>query len=471
MKTNPRFPILVIDDDQNSLQGFELFLMNQGYNNILLCDDPRNVEEILENETVSILLLDLSMPHIPGEELLARIVEKHPDIPVLIITGNTEIETAVRCIKTGAYDFFLKSAKPDELAPAISRAIDNRNLHLEISNLRKCVLTETLDNPEVFSNIVTNNSTMISIFRYIEAIAPSPEPVLITGECGVGKEMISNALHDLSKRSGDFVSVNIAGLDDTLFSDTLFGHKKGAYTGAENVRKGLIEKAFGGTLFLDEIGDLSPASQVKLLRLIQEKEFYPLGSDTPVKSEVRIIAATNHNLEALLEKNEFRNDLYYRLNTHRIRIPSLKERVDDIPLLISFFIEEAVKSYKKPKPEVDPQVQESLLGYGYPGNIRELRSIIFDAVCLAKNDKITMDLIQTHLKDAIENGNGDASIIEGKSRIQFTGKLPSLKETANLLIEEALKRTNGNQTHAAKILGITHQALNKRLKGKTEDNQ
>ena len=288
----------------------------------------------------------------------------------------------------------------------------------------------------------------------------------------MGKEMVAKAVHKLSNRKGDFVPVNVAGLDDHVFADTLFGHKKGAFTDAREARSGLIEQAAGGSLFLDEIGDLSTTSQVKLLRLLQEGEFFPLGSDVAKRSSARIVVATNQNLDALQSSGQFRKDLYYRLCDHQIHIPPLRSRREDLPLLAEHFLEKASKTLDKNKPTPPAELITLLSTYHFPGNIRELESMIFDAVSSHKSGKLSMDLFKAHISKAhpFSGIDSEDSIPQKHALIGFSDQLPTLKQIEQLLIDEAMKRSNGNQSIAALSLGISRQALNKRLKKADRDN-
>jgi DNA-binding NtrC family response regulator len=299
----------MVDDEAQALDSFETVLLFTSINNIIRCQDSRNVMPLLSRQEIEVMLLDLSMPHITGEELLSLVTRDFPEVPVIIITGSNDVETAVACMKSGAFDYMVKPVEKSRLISGVKRAIEIRELQRENRLLRAHVLTDQLEHPEAFSEIVTNSGTMRSIFQYIEAISNSPQPVLITGETGVGKELVAKAIHTLSNRKGNFVPVNVAGLDDNVFADTLFGHKKGAFTGADQPRSGLIEQASGGTLFLDEIGDISLTSQVKLLRLLQDGEFLPIGSDIVKHSDARVVVATNQNLQTLQESGKFRKDL------------------------------------------------------------------------------------------------------------------------------------------------------------------
>ncbi len=468
----PPNPIIMVDDEYHILKSFDIVLRKNGFNNVIPCQDGRALMDLLKKQEMEVLLLDLTLPHIGGEELLPDINRDFPELPVIIVTGDNKIETAVACIKQGAFDYIVKPVEEDRLVGAVKRAVEVRELRLENSKLKQRIFTPQLEHPEVFARIITANPKMQSIFHYTEAIAGSAEPVLITGETGVGKELIARAFHTLSRRAGKFMSVNVAGLDDHLFSDTLFGHKKGAFTDAYQERKGLVEQAAGGTLFLDEIGDLSAASQIKLLRLLQENEYYPLGSDAPHYSDVRVIAATNQDIYQLQESGKFRKDLFYRLKVHHVHIPPLRERVDDLPLLIDHFLEEAARDLGKKKPTPPNELPILLSTYHFPGNIRELRSMVFDAVSTHKAKKLSMDKFKAFIdkNKSVHFGNGDKTDAEKEPMIFFSKRLPTLKQVQQILVKEAMNRAKDNQSIAANILGVTRQALNKRLKDEKEKN-
>ena len=462
----PSFPILIVDDEKHLLNSYEMTLNYTGINNIILCNDSRNVYSTIADYPVRLVLLDLSMPFISGEELLEKLKEEYPDITVIIITGNNDIHTAVKCMKRGAADYLVKPIEENRLVSSVKNAIEIQELQRQNYLLKERILTNKLEHPEIFSEIVTQNEKMKSMFQYMEAISKTSEPVLITGETGVGKELVAKAMHDLTGRNGKFVTTNVGGLDDQMFTDTLFGHKKGAFTGADKDRSGLIEKAAGGTLFLDEIGDLSIASQVKLLRLLQEHEYYPLGTDEPRYSEALIIVSTNVDLFKLKDEGKFRKDLFYRLNVHNIQPVPLRERFDDLPLLLDYFLNEAAQKMGKPKPTPPPELITLLSLYRFPGNIRELKAMVFDAVSTHKSKILSME----SFKQAIEkNKRGEIPAAAdkdstGQAYLEFHGQLPTLKEAQKLLIDEAMKRANNNQSLAAQILGISRQALNQRLK-------
>jgi DNA-binding NtrC family response regulator len=322
-----------------------------------------------------------------------------------------------------------------------------------------------IENPQAFLEIITNNRDMLSIFKYAESLAHSSQSVLITGETGVGKELLARSIYTLSKLKGRFVAVNVAGLDDNVFSDTLFGHVKGAFTGADRPRKGLIEHAADGMLLLDEIGGLSSASQVKLLRLLQEGEYLPLGQDEIKKTNARIVTSTNENLWALMRLEKFRKDLNFRLRTHHIHLPPLRDRIDDIPLLVDHFLEKSALTLKKKKPTPPKELFSRLETYAFPGNVRELESMVHDAVTIHTGKMLSLDMFKLHINREQETSELPARIeTEPNVHLTFGEKLPTIKEAGNMLVIEAMKRANGNQTLAASMLGITRQALSKRLK-------
>jgi DNA-binding NtrC family response regulator len=471
----PLHPVLLVDDEEVWLHSFSLTLRSAGIHNILTCQDSRAVMDILNSQAVSLMVLDLTMPHINGAEILIKTVEEYPHIPVIIISGLDQVETAVNCIKQGAFDYFTKVSEENRLVSGVERAIEVGKLRRENSSLKEHFLEDRLDHPEAFAHIITRNKKMRTLFQYMEAIAASCEPVLITGETGVGKELFAQALHKLCHGDAPFVVANAAGLDDTMFADTLFGHRKGAFTSADSARDGLIKKAAGGTLFLDEIGDLSQSSQVKLLRLLQEKEYFQLGSDLARKTNARMIFATHRDLDTLQKEGAFRTDLFFRLRAHHIHIPPLRERLDDLPLLFDFFLEEGAKKLSKKIPAYPKELTLLMATYTYPGNIRELNHIIFDALSHHKDKMLSMENFKKYIHNQTlpSDSNVDRTLLKSEDSSLFSvlNQLPTLKESSNLLIQEALHRSGGNQAIAADMLGITRQALNWRLKSPKKENQ
>ena len=347
------------------------------------------------------------------------------------------------------------------------RVVEIGDLRSENRQLKQRLSSNRPEHPEVFSDIITQNPAMYAIFRQVESIAVTGDTVLITGETGVGKEKIAEAIHRLSGRSGAFVPVNTAGSDDHLFSDMLFGHEKGAFTGADSDRRGLIEQASGGTLFLDEIGDLAMESQLKLLRLLEDGQYYRLGDDTPRRCEARTVVATNRTIESLMTDGTFRDDLYFRLRTHHVHLPPLHERKADIPLLVSHFLERAAEALGKKTPVPPPELFTLLETYHFPGNIRELEGMVRDAVSRHKGGVLSTESFRQEIDEQTSVLHGGA--LPGAGEVGFAEalasarSLPSLKEVEPLVIAEALKRADGNQTIAAQLLGISRKALNNRL--------
>ena len=368
-----------------------------GISQVITLDDARNVAPLLSEHAVGAMLLDLSMPELSGRALLDQVTADYPDVPVIVLTATNDLETAVACMQAGAKDYLVKPVEASRLTSALKRVIEVRALEAELLSLKARVLEETPHEHSAFADIVTHDRSMFAIFRYLEAIAPSPQPVLITGETGTGKELVARAVHRLSGRPGDLVTVNTAGLDDTLFTDTLFGHTRGAFTGADRPREGLVSIASDGTLFLDEIGDLAMASQVKLLRLLQDGGYYPLGADRPRQCRARIIVATNRDVARAVADGTFRNDLYYRLRIHHFALPPLRARLDDLPLLVDHFVERAATTLGKPAPAVPAALYTLLKIHPFPGNVRELEAMVFDAVARQKGSVLGLQ----SFKDAI----------------------------------------------------------------------
>ncbi|MEW5722363.1 MAG: sigma-54 dependent transcriptional regulator [Thermodesulfobacteriota bacterium] len=463
----PIYPILIVDDEEHVVLSFDTELRGSGFNNLITRTDSREVLPLLSERPVSVVLLDLWMPHLTGEQLLSELSLEHPDLPVIVVTGIDQVETAVRCMKTGAFDYLVKPVEEGLLAAAVERALMFREMKEEISHLKGCLFADEPRRPEAFAAIVTQSETMLTLFRYVEAIAPGGQPVLVTGETGTGKELIARAVHELSGRSGPFVAVNVAGLDDGVFTDTLFGHRKGAFTGADQPRTGLVEQAAGGVLFLDEIGDLSPTSQVKLLRLVQEKEYRPLGQDQVKRMNARLIVATNQDLKDQVEKGRFRKDLYFRLRTHQVHLPPLRDRQEDLPLLVEFFLEKAARELKKKKPPPPPELFALLRSHHFPGNVRELESLIYDAVSRHQAKVLSLETFRTSINPRTPAGSASHSSpadLDTAALYASCPRLPTLNQAGELLVEEALRRSGGNITQAAESLGITRQALSKRLR-------
>jgi len=465
-KLKPTCPILLVDDEEAILLAVDTTLRMAGYDHVMTCNDSREVMALIEKHHASVILLDLIMPHINGQDLLVEIVSEFPDIPIIIATVAVEPNTVVECMKQGAFDYLVKPVEAERLRTTVANALHFSELRQENLALKNSMLNEDTAPLDAFSDIVTRNRKMLSIFKYLELISKTNQAVLITGETGVGKELFARAVHALSGLPGSFVSVNVAGLDDNIFSDTLFGHVKGAFTGADLHRLGLIEEASAGTLLLDEIGDLSLSSQVKLLRLLQESEYRPLGMDKTKTANARIVASTNEHLNILRNSGKFRKDLLFRLQVHHIHIPPLRERTDDIPLLLDHFLSTAATELKKKVPTYPKELVPLLQTYLYPGNVRELKAMVFDAASRHTKGILPLQVFQDYIKAQRNLGETSASpdVIE---QIIFPRNLPTIEETTQALVDEAMKRADGNQSLAARLLGISQQAVSKRLqKGK-----
>lgn len=463
--------VLIVDDEPQTLKAYATVLRMHGLRNVLTESDSRRVMDLMESQAVTAVILDLFMPHVTGMDLLPQLRERHPHVPVIIVTAAYELERAVECVRMGAFDYLVKPVEDERLLITLHKAFERTTLQEQVAGLRDHLVDDRLDHPGIFTEIVTRSRKMRSIFQYLEVVARSPQPVLITGESGTGKELVSRAIHQLSGCSGELVSVNLAGLDDAMFSDTLFGHKRGAFTGAEQVRDGLIVKAANGVILLDEIGDLGESSQIKLLRLIQEREFYPVGSDTPRKCEARIVCASNKDLKELVAAGRFRNDLYYRLNIHHVALPPLRNRKEDIPLLLEFFIRQSAESLGITPPAYPKELLELLEVYHYPGNIRELQGLVFDAVARSRSGMISQEpfrnvISSSRVRAARPQLSPDDPDQRRRLLEEIWGHFPTLEEAETLLTDIALTVAQGNQGTAAAMLGLKRQTLNMRLKSR-----
>ena len=455
--------VVLVDDEPEILFSYEVMLLGSGFNSIMTIADSRDLLPLLAEKEVGVIVLDLQMPHLSGTELLNEITANHPQVPVIIVTAANELTTAVACMKNGAFDYQVKPIDVGRLVASVQKALEINALRREISSLRESLLTGRVRNADAFAAICTQSPKMTALFGYLEAAAATDQPVLITGETGVGKDLVARAVHTLSGQRGKFVAINSGGLDDLMFSDTLFGHRKGAFTGAGEARGGMIAQAEGGTLFLDEVGDMSPLSQVKLLRLLQEGEYYPLGSDTAVKNDARIVVATNQQLDRLMSAGTFRKDLYYRLCAHHAHIPPLRERSEDIPLLLELFLQDAARALHKEKPGYRTELFTYLATYPFPGNVRELKSMVFDAMTRHKDGNLSISSFRHVIGAPAPAADSDPEQSNAERDFHLSGRFPTLKEIERHLIAEALKLSGGNQGAAAILLGLTRQALNKRL--------
>jgi DNA-binding NtrC family response regulator len=455
--------ILVVEDEQYVRESLTAYLDDIGFR-VLVAENGRSGLELFRSRHPDIVMTDLRMPVMDGFALVEAIAAEAEFTPIVVVSGVGAVDEAVRAMRLGAWDYLSKPiVNFEELQIVLERSLERARTKYELERLRRHLSDGTLGDETAFSSIVTTSLRMREIFLYLESVAPSRQPVLITGETGTGKELVARSVHTLSGLSGQFVAVNLAGLDDTMFSDTLFGHQRGAYTGADRAREGLIRQASGGTLFLDEIGDLSPGSQVKLLRLLQEREYLPLGADKVQKSDARIVAATHADLKVRMELGTFRPDLYYRLCSHRVELPPLRDRPEDLPLLTAHFLEKAAVSLGKQTPAAPAELNRYLAAYRFPGNVRELEALIHDAVARTGNRILPLESIVTAIGADLLAPQFTAATPGSCPVCPFAGTFPTLKNAEDLLISEALRLADNNQRLAAAYLGITRQALNKRL--------
>lgn len=451
--------IVVIDDEQEICDMLKAQLLGQCHCSVLTFNDGQEAYPALATGNVAAVFLDWMMPF-PGEEVLKYIVANHPEIQVFIMTAATGTETTVRAIKLGASNYMTKPLDTQRLLADTKNAIK-----LFEANAYTKHLTETILKGHANENygILYNSTIMNGIMLCVEGMANSRQPVLITGETGTGKEGLAKAIHLSSGLTGEFIAVNIAGLDDSMISDALFGHKKGAFTGAETSTEGLIAKAEGGTLFLDEIGDLAEENQVKLLRVLQEKEYYRLGSPAVIKCNVRIVAATNKNFTDKKIFKTFRQDLYYRLSIHQINLPPLRERTEDVAILTSVFASQAAKEIGRQVPKFAPEAITLLENYSYPGNVRELKNIVLDIVTRNATGIVKINDCPSYLPRPSFKTEEIAQL-SGHPFTSIFGHFPSIEELELYAIKEVMKITGGNQSATARILKMARPTLIKRLK-------
>jgi DNA-binding NtrC family response regulator len=456
-------PILLVDDEEEILFSYSFALKSAGFGSVTTASGGRKGMECIGSGRYELVVLDLYMPEVDGFEVLEYVVQKSPSTEVVIITAADDSQAAVKCIKKGASDYILKPVDSFRFITTVTNTLEKVELKNQVRSFSEISANYSLTCPENFSSIITQDNRMFSLFKYIETVAGGMQPVLICGETGTGKEFTAEAVHKSSCRKGSFVALNAAGVDDNVFTDTLFGHRKGAFTGADKARRGLLLEASGGTIFLDEVGDLSGASQLKLLRFLQEGTFMAVGSDVSEKSDVRVVLATNAELEEKVAEGTFRKDLYYRIATHKLMLPPLRERKGDIPLLFEYFFKSACAELSKECGEISSKALAPLTAYGYPGNIRELRGIAYDLAARCAGI-LTREGVAEYMEKTGRTAPAESSFGGDGASFSYTGRFPSLKDMETFLIQEALSLSGGNQSRAAELLGISRQALSKRLR-------
>lgn len=443
--------ILTIDDEENIRNGLADNFELEGYD-VLKASSGKEGLDLIKKGNVDLVITDLRMDGMSGEEVVRHVTTENPGIPIIVLTGHGSIEDATTAMKAGAYDFLTKPLDLDHLNLIVKNALKGRTQEKQIKELR-----EKLSKISFSDEMVGKSTELNKIRTLISKAAPSKANVLITGESGVGKELVAKAIHNQSNRNDKpFIVVHLAAMSESLLESELFGYEKGAFTGADNTHKGHFERANGGTIFLDEIGEINQATQVKLLRVLQEKKFERVGGEKSIEVDVRVVAATNKILEDEVKAGHFREDLFYRLNVVRINVPPLRERKDDIPLLMHSFLKEFSEENNKQIKGFDSKSKSAMLKYSWPGNIRELRNCVESAVVMCSGDEIKMEDLPPALQKKFEEKN--ILIPMGIT----------LEEAENIIINENLAFNNGNKSKTAEILGIGRKTLHRKL-GETDE--
>ena len=441
-----KFTILTIDDEENIRNGLADNFELEGYE-VKQAASGKEGLQLIEKGDIDLVITDLRMDGISGQEVVNQVTSKYPGLPIIVLTGHGSIEDATSAIKMGAYDFLTKPLDLTHLNKIVKNALQGRELALQ-----KTQLLKELNNFKTLDKMVGKSAELRKVSETISKVAPSKATVLITGESGVGKELVADAIHNLSNRKDKpFVKVHCAALSESLLESELFGHEKGSFTGADTMQKGRFELAHGGTIFLDEIGEINQSIQVKILRVLQEKKFERVGGEKTIDVDVRIVAATNKNLEEEVKAGRFREDLYYRLNVVRIQMPSLRERKDDIPLLVKSFLREFNLENEKNVTGFDAKSKAAILKYNWPGNIRELRNCVECAVVMCNGEEITLEDLPVSVRESVEDKN--IIIPHGIT----------LDEAEKIIIQNSLTMAGGNKTKAAQILGIGRKTLHRKL--------
>jgi len=444
---NPKISILVADDELIVRQSLGNWLKAEGYS-VETAENGLDALNKLKSKNYDLILADIKMPEMDGIELLEKGKAHDPDLQFIVMTAYASVDTAVKAIKEGAFDYIVKPVDPENVSQVIERSLKFRILEKE-----NMMLKRELEKKYGMDEIIGKSKKMEDIFDLIRTVADAESVVMIRGESGTGKELIAKAIHAHSKRKyGPFIAINCGSLPDTLLESELFGYEKGAFTGAQSRRKGRIEMAQGGTLFLDEIGDISQKTQVDLLRVLQERAIYRLGSTEPVEIDVRIISATNRDLESAIKNGQFREDLYYRLNVISIDVPPLRERRNDIPLLVNYYLNKNLVENRKQISRVTAEAMKKLVAYSWPGNVRELENVIERAVVISKSGELGC----SDLPDSLVNHHGGVT--------PETGASMSLSDREKLFILESLEKNEWNISRTAKALEIDRTTLYNKMK-------
>jgi len=444
-------PVLVVDDDEGLLLSIKATLVSSGLPEPALVSDSRRVIDLVREYNFQMILLDLMMPHLSGMEVLRKIKKESLDVECVIVSAIDDVASAVQAISLGASDYLVKPLNSDKLVALVNRTLEKYSVQHELEQFGSKKVFSNLKNPEAFADIVVEDEAMALVFHQVEAVAGTDYSVVISGESGTGKEMLARVIHKLSNRSdAPFYAVNMASFSKTIFEDEFFGHAKGAYTDAGSDKIGFFEAAHGGTLFLDEITELDPSLQGKLLRVIEERELYRLGSTEIRNVDVRIIAATNRDINEEILKGAFRSDLYYRINMYNIKVPPLRERQKDIMPIANHFLKTHARANEKKIGSLAPDLEQRLMQYSYPGNVRELENIIAAAVLQEKSKTLTLASTINLLP------------YEGPERRKHV-ELLTLEELEMRHIQKVLDVTGGNRPKAAKILGVNVSTVYRKI--------
>jgi DNA-binding NtrC family response regulator len=443
------FRILIVDDEKNIRTGLSRAMEMDGYL-VSQAEDGQEALKMMLKMEIDLIIADLRMPKLSGEDLLKKVVSAYPTVPVIILTGHGTVDNAVQAMRNGAYDFLTKPVNLDRLSLLVKRALSRRELARKHQELEAEV--SRLEKRKSGSEILGKSAPMHRVFELIEQVAPTRASVLITGESGTGKELVANALHARSPRKdAPLVKVHCAALSESLLESELFGHEKGAFTGAAGQRKGRFELADGGTIFLDEIGEINQSTQLKILRVLQEKSFERVGGEKTLTVDVRIITATNRNLKEEVEAGRFREDLYYRLNVVNIHLPALRERPEDIPLLAARFLKESAEENGRDVQGLEPKTAMALGSYRWPGNVRELRNVIESAVVLSKGSFITPEDLPPHITERSDEDG-----------IRIPLGIP-MSEAEKIIIRANLNASGGNKSRTSEVLGIGRKTLHRKI--------
>lgn len=451
--------ILITDDEVNIVSGLKYAFEDEGYT-VLSANNGLEAWHLVNTNAVDLVITDLRMPEMDGYELLRKISASYPMLPIIVLTGHGTIETAVETMRDGAVDFFTKPVDLDKLLLVVKKSIKNSQLQEQNRKLSEEI--DKLRSQQKYSKIIGKSGKLSQMMQIINQVAPTKASVLITGESGTGKELVADAIVSLSDRKDKpFIKVHCASLSESLLESELFGHEKGAFTGASSQKKGRFELADGGTIFLDEIGEIDMSTQVKILRVLQEREFERVGGEKTIRVDVRLIAATNRDLASEVKKGNFREDLFYRLNVVHIEVPPLRERKEDIELLTINFLDEFNKEDGRKIEGISPQARRALLNYDWPGNIRELKNCIESSVVLAKGNIIQLEDLPPQVTQK-----------EGEAKSSITINLPTtMEEAEKKIILSTIEYCAGNKSRASELLDIGRKTLHRKLNeymGKTD---